>query len=81
MKVILIKDNASSQGPICLSGAKILSMGIIGLFVLPVALGLLAYWVAASIDRSFNPFVDPEYRVAVESRVNGQEQEISKTRQ
>ena len=81
MKVILIKDDASSQGPICLSGAKILSMGVIGLFMLPVVLGLLAYWVAATIDRSLNPFVDPEYRVAVESRVNDQEQEISKTRQ
>ena len=81
MKIILIKDDASGKGPICLSGAKFFVMGLAGLVALPVVLGLLSYWVASSVDRSLNPFTDPEYRVAVESRVNEQQQEIIKTRQ
>ena len=81
MKVILIKDDASSSGPVCLSGVKFLTIGIAGFIVLPIALGLFSYWISASIDRSLNPFIDPEYRVAVENRVNGQQQEILKTRQ
>ncbi len=48
---------------------------------LPVLLGLLSYWVIASIDRSLNPFVDPEYRVAVEARVRDQEQQMQQTKQ
>lgn len=50
------------------------------LLVLPLAVGLFSYWVVASIDRSLNPFVDPEYRIAVETRVNEQENQIVKTR-
>ena len=56
-------------------------LGGIGLFVaLPVILGLVSYWVVATIDRSLNPFVDPEYRIAVESRVNEQQEQMLKTR-
>lgn len=47
---------------------------------MPIILGLASYWVVSSIDRSLNPFVDPEYRIAVESRVNEQQQEMLKTR-
>lgn len=47
---------------------------------LPVCLGLASYWVVSAIDRSLNPFVDPEYRIAVETRVNEQQQEMLKTR-
>jgi len=81
VKVILIKDDASSSGPVCLSGAKILAISIAGFIALPIVLGLLSYWVTASIDRSLNPFTDPEYRIAVESRVDGQQKEILKTRE
>ncbi len=77
----MIKGNASSQKPVCLSGVKFLSISVFGFILLPIALGLMAYWLAATIDRSLNPFIDPEYRVAVESRVNGQQQEMVKTRQ
>lgn len=47
---------------------------------MPIILGLASYWAVSTIDRSLNPFVDPEYRIAVESRVNEQQQEMLKTR-
>ena len=50
------------------------------LVALPLAVGVLSYWAVASVDRTLNPFTDPEYRIAVESRVNEQELEIKKTR-
>lgn len=50
------------------------------LVALPLVVGIASYWVISSIDRSLNPFVDPEYRIAVESRVNEQQQEMLKTR-
>ncbi len=57
-------------------------MGGLALFVaLPISLGLLSYWVVSSIDRAVNPFVDVEYRIAVETRVAEQEQEMQKTRE
>ena len=65
----------------CLSGRGLLARGVLLLVALPLLLGLGSYWVSASIDRSFNPFIDPEYRIAVESRVTEQESEILKTRQ
>lgn len=64
----------------CFSGHKVLASGTLILVALPIALGLASYWIAANIDRSLNPFVDPEYRIAVESRVAEQEGEIHKTR-
>lgn len=51
------------------------------MFVMPLALGLGSYWVVSQIDRSLNPFVDPEYRIAVETRVNEQQEEMLKTRE
>jgi len=81
VKIILIKDDTSGKGPICLSGAKFIAIGITAFVVLPVLLGLATYWTASTIDRSLNPFIDPEYRIAVESRVNEQREEIDKTRQ
>ena len=64
----------------CFFGHKLLISGLLLFVALPIALGLTSYWVVSAIDRSLNPFVDPEYRIAVESRVNEQAQEISKTR-
>lgn len=80
MKVILIKDDASSSGPICLSGSKFFAMGAAALIIVPILLGLVTYWGVSAVDRALNPFVDPEYRIAVESRVNEQRDEILKTR-
>jgi len=54
--------------------------GVVLLIGLPLVLGVLSYWFISSIDRSLNPFVDPEYRIAVESRVNEQQQEMDRTR-
>lgn len=80
MKVILLKDHTGPNGALCLSGHKLL-MGSIAAFVaLPIMLGLATYWVVSTIDRSLNPFVDPEYRIAVEARVNEQQEEMIKTR-
>ena len=81
MKIILIKEDASGKGPICLSGAKFFALGLTGLIAVPILLGVLSYWTTSSIDRSLNPFIDPEYRIAVEGRVNEQQEEILKTRQ
>lgn len=80
MKIILLKDNTTKNGAVCLSGSKLLFSGIALLVAMPIILGLASYWVVSSIDRSLNPFVDPEYRIAVESRVNEQQQEMLKTR-
>lgn len=80
MKVILIKDNAGRNGALCVSGHKLLLSSVALFAVLPIVLGLASYWVVATVDRSLNPFVDPEYRVAVETRVNEQQQEMLKTR-
>lgn len=80
MKVILLKESTAKNGTMCFSGHKVLASGTLILVALPIALGLASYWIAANIDRSLNPFVDPEYRIAVESRVAEQEGEIHKTR-
>ena len=80
MKVIFVKDSTAKNGAICFSGSKLILGSIISLIGLPIVLGLASYWVVSSIDRSLNPFVDPEYRIAVESRVNEQRDEIEKTR-
>jgi len=80
LKVILIKDNAGRNGALCVSGHKLLLSSVALFAVLPIVLGLASYWVVATVDRSLNPFVDPEYRVAVETRVNEQQQEMLKTR-
>ena len=80
MKIILLKDNTAKNGAFCLSGHKLLVSGTALLVALPVILGLASYWVVSAIDRSLNPFVDPQYRIAVESRVNEQQQQMLKTR-
>ena len=80
MKVILLKDTTTKNGAICVSGHKLLFSGIGVLVCLPITLALATYWLVAAIDRSLNPFVDPEYRIAVETRVNEQQQEMLKTR-
>lgn len=80
MKIILLKDNTSKNSALCLSGSKLLASGLALLVFLPATLGLASYWAVSTIDRSLNPFIDPEYRIAVEARVNEQQQEISKTR-
>ncbi len=81
MKVIFLKDSRASSGTTCLSGSKLLIAGVAVLVGLPVVLGLVSYWIVASIDRSLNPFVDPDYRVAVESRVRDQERHMDETRE
>ena len=81
MKIIVIKDNISKSNSLCLSGRSLAVRALLALVVLPIALAVCSYWVVAEIDRSLNPFVDPEYRIAVEGRVNEQGQEISKTRE
>lgn len=80
MKVILVKDSTAKNGAQCFSGHRLFINGLLLIFVMPIALGMASYWVVSSIDRSMNPFVDPEYRIAVESRVNEQQNEILKTR-
>lgn len=80
MKIILIKDNVSKSKSVCFSGRSLIVRAILVLVALPIAFGLCSYWVGAAIDRSLNPFVDPEYRISVETRVSEQEQEIKKTR-
>ncbi len=81
LKVILVKDNTAKNSAVCFAGHKLLLGGVALFVALPIILGLATYWVAASIDRSVNPFIDPEYRVAVETRVAEQEQEMRKTRE
>lgn len=80
MKVILVRDRTAKNSAMCFSGKRLLWSCSAALIVAPIALGLASYWLVATIDRALNPFVDPEYRIAVESRVNEQEQEIGKTR-
>jgi len=80
LKVILVRDRTAKNSAMCFSGKRLLWSCSAALIVAPIALGLASYWLVATIDRALNPFVDPEYRIAVESRVNEQEQEIGKTR-
>lgn len=80
MKVILLKDHTGKNGAVCLSGHRLLIGGVALFVALPIVLGLASYWVVSSIDRSLNPFVDPEYRIAVETRVNEQQDQMRKTR-
>ncbi|MFT6099896.1 MAG: murein DD-endopeptidase MepM/ murein hydrolase activator NlpD [Arenicella sp.] len=80
MKIILLKDNTAKNGAFCLSGHKLLISGVALLVALPIVLGLATYWVVSAIDRSLNPFVDPQYRIAVETRVNEQQQGMLETR-
>jgi len=81
VKIILIKDDTSNKGPVCLSGTKALSIGLVGLIILPLVLGFMSFLLAANFDKTSNFVEDTEYRIAVESRVNGQKEEILKTRE
>ena len=80
MKLIIIKDNASQSRTVNISGRTLLIKGLLVLVALPLAIGVSGYAIVANIDRSTNPFVDPEYRHAVESRVSEQQQQIANTR-
>ncbi len=80
MKIILVKDNTARNSAVCFAGHRLLLGGFAVLVALPILLGLTTYWVVSSIDRAVNPFVDPAYRIAVETRVADQEQEMRKTR-
>jgi murein DD-endopeptidase MepM/ murein hydrolase activator NlpD len=80
LKIIFVKDSTAKNGALCFSGPKLILGGAFALIGLPIVLGLVSYWTVSSIDRSLNPFVDPEYRIAVEGRVNDQQMEIEKTR-
>jgi len=80
LKVILVKDNTARNSAVCFAGHKLLLGGLAMFVALPIILGLTTYTIASSIDRAVNPFVDPEYRIAVETRVAEQEQEMRKTR-
>jgi murein DD-endopeptidase MepM/ murein hydrolase activator NlpD len=81
LKILLLRDRSSTKGVQTLSGQKLIWAGFSGLLVLPILVGSLSYWAISSVDRKLNPFVDPEYRIAVESRVNEQQEEIRKTRE
>lgn len=81
MKILLLKDNTARNGVSCLSGKKLVIILAMTLVALPITLGLASYTLVAKLDRVLNPFVDPEYRIAVETRVNAQESEIVKTRE
>jgi len=81
VKIILIKDDTSNKGPVCLSGTKALSIGLVGLIALPVALGFMSFLLATNFNHASSLVEDTEYRIAVESRVNGQKEEILKTRE
>ena len=81
MKIILVKDNTAKNSAVCFAGHKLLLSGVALFVALPIVLGLATYWVASSIDRSVNPFVDPEYRLLVETRVAEQDKEMQKTRE
>lgn len=80
MKILLLKDNTAKNGVFCLSGHKLFIAGGVLLVALPIILGLASYMAVAKIDRVLNPFIDPQYRIAVETRVQEQEQQIVKTR-
>ena len=81
MKILLFKDNTTKNGVYCISGKRLLFIGLFALLVAPVSLGVSSYIVLAKLDRSLNPFIDQQYRVAVETRVEDQEREIVKTRE
>lgn len=80
MKVIFLKDSTAKNGTYCLSGHKLFLSALGVIVALPIILGLATYWVVSTIDRSLNPFIDPEYRMAVETRVNDQHEQMQKTR-
>lgn len=80
MKLLILSGDTAKKGSVCISGHKLLVLGAIALVALPVLTGLASYWAVATMDRSLNPFVDPEYRIAVETRVNEQKHQIVKTR-
>ncbi len=81
MKILLLRDSTAKKGTVCISGHRLVLGGALVLVAMPILAGLASYWIVASIDRSLNPFVDPQYRIAVETRVNEQENEIVKTRE
>lgn len=80
MKVILLKDGAGKNGAVCLSGARLIWSGFGVLVLFPILLAVSAYCLTAAIDRIANPFVDPQYRIAVESRVAEQQMEVQNTK-
>lgn len=81
LKIILLKEHAGKNGTVCFSGRRVIVLATLLAIVSPIALGLLTYWVAATIDRSMNPFVDKNYRLAVETRVEEQQQQVANTRE
>lgn len=80
LKIIFLRNSTAKNGTVCLSGNRLVMSGVGVLLVLPVILGFATYWVVSALDRTLNPFTDPEYRVAVETRVSEQQQQMEKTR-
>lgn len=81
MKIILLKDSTQANSSACVAGRKLALGAICLLVLLPVSLGLSSYWLVATIDRSINPFVDPEYRNTVEASVREQQEQMVNTRE
>lgn len=80
MKLLLIRDNTRGAKTLCLGGRKAYLTAAAVLVLLPMLIGISAYTIVAMSDRAINPFVDPEYRAAMESRVSEQKAQITDTR-
>jgi len=56
-------------------------MGLLCLLVVPLAIGVGGYMLTQKLDRTANPFSDPNYRDSMVDRVSEQQIELQKTRE
>ncbi len=81
MNIIVIPDRTSVSRSFNVKREHIIVGVVIAILVLPALIGGGAYWLAASLDRTVNPFVDPGYRQAMEQAVKDQRDGMQATRE
>jgi murein DD-endopeptidase MepM/ murein hydrolase activator NlpD len=81
VNIIVIPDRTSVSRSFNVKREHIIVGVVMAILVLPAVIGGGTYWLAASLDRTVNPFVDPGYRQAMEQAVEDQRAGMHATRE
>ena len=81
MNIILVPNSARASRSFNVRREHIILAVVLAILVVPVVVGGGTYWVSARLDRAVNPFVDPDYRQAIEQAVEDQRAGMHATRE
>jgi murein DD-endopeptidase MepM/ murein hydrolase activator NlpD len=80
VNIIVIPSRTGVSRSFTVRREHIIPAVVTAILILPAMIGAGTYWLGASLDRAVNPFVDPEYRHAMERAVDEQREGVVATR-